>query len=624
MKLTKRQNQLLQCFVNDETLTSAQLGTKLSVSSRTIRNEIKIMNDMFEKPLIIINKSKGFQLDQNHPALEYLLSKESFDSDNNNVRNTQILKTILTNDNINYYDLAEQFYLSQSNLDKIIQYFNSIIQKRYPDIAIQRKNNLLVLSTDESIRRDIFSYFLVQEIRDFNFEISNYSSFFTTCNLDSLKQIVVDFDNEHHIDMRDFEIFSFVLHIAIMLERVNKGREITDMEDVVTEPKADYLAKKFYACLQDKLSITLPDKELTQLSLLFSCKISHLSMDNIRQYTEFIEQVLQSVNEIYNFDLTDNTHLKDNLLVHLLGLESRIKTNSFLTNPLIKDIKRHFPLLYDISVYITKQLQDYFHCVLLEDEIGYITLHLMNVIDHFQEKYEKKVILVSALGKSEITYMKNKLSNFDSKFTIHVVKSLTLFEASQCQNDEVDLIITTIPLSFKTKSPVYTCNKLLSDTDLKKIHQIFMSENHQDDDFKKFFDPHLFFYNLDLNTEEEVIHFMCQKLVENGYCDETFEEKVLSRESIAPTTYGNLFAIPHPIEKCAFKNGIAVAILKNTIQWQSQKTKLVLLFSLSTNKDKRFDEVFEKLVNLLDDINKVKELLKQPTLSEFLHVFSKE
>lgn len=623
MKLTKRQNQLLQCFANHDTLTSYQLSTNLSVSSRTVRNEIKVINEMFEQPIILMSKSKGYQLNLNHPQLSQLFNCENIDFENDNIRNTQILKTILTQDNVNYYDLADEFFISESTLDKIIQYFNAIIQKRYPDIAIQRKNNILLLSTDESIRRDIFSYFLVQEIHDFNFEINNYASFFTTCDLSAIKKIVVDFDNRQHLGMRDFEIFSFVLHIAIMLERVNKGREINDIEDVQTDPKADYLASKFYEVLQNELKVTLPNKELIQLSLLFSCKISKISIDNVRQYNKFIDQVLLSVYEIYNFNLTENTRFKDNLLVHLLGLESRIKTNSFLTNPLIKDIKRHFPLLYDISVYITKQIQDYFHCILLEDEIGYITLHLMNAIDHYQEKYTKRIILISALGRSELTYMKNSLTSYLTQFTIEVVKSLTLFDANQCQNDEVDLIITTFPINFKTKSPVYTCSKLLSDSDLKKINQLLSSDN-KNNELDKFFDPDLYFYNLDLTSEEEVIHFLCQKLMEKGYCDETFETKVLNRESIAPTTYGNLFAIPHPIEKCAFRNGIAVAILKNSIQWQSQKTKLVLLFSLSPKKDKAFDDIFEKLVNLLDDIHNVKELLKQQNLTDFLKVFTNE
>lgn len=46
-----------------------------------------------------------------------------------------------------------------------------------------------------------------------------------------------------------------------------------------------------------------------------------------------------------------------------------------------------------------------------------------------------------------------------------------------------------------------------------------------------------------------VIHFLSDKLVEKGYADKRFESLVLNREIMAPTAFGNLFAMPHPIKK---------------------------------------------------------------------------
>ena len=42
---------------------------------------------------------------------------------------------------------------------------------------------------------------------------------------------------------------------------------------------------------------------------------------------------------------------------------------------------------------------------------------------------------------------------------------------------------------------------------------------------------------------------LCEQLCKKGYAKQDYLEKVLKREQIAPTAYGNLFAIPHPIEK---------------------------------------------------------------------------
>lgn len=290
-------------------------------------------------------------------------------------------------------------------------------------------------------------------------------------------------------------------------------------------------------------------------------------------------------------------------------------------NPLIKDIKVHFPILYDISVYIAINIQKKYNCILLEDEIGYITLHLMNAIDISQNKNEKTLIIISSLGKAESLFIKKKLFDHLSKYTLTIIKSLSISNAKECMNDKVDLIISTMPLSFITKSPIYITQGILNAQDLDKITKILDNPPSQNS-LKKYFDDKLFFTDQTFTTKEEIIHFLCQQLVQNGYCTPEFEEKVLKRETVAPTTYGNLFAIPHPIEKCALKNIVAVCILSSPIIWQGQKTKLVLLFALSSKQDPSFNEMFEKLVSLLNDVNNVKELCKQTTLSSFLEIFT--
>lgn len=623
MELTQRQYQLVQCFSNNEMLTSTQLSSKLGLSSRTIREEIKNINILHEHPLIIATKSKGYQLNTTHPELSKIFAQTTQSSEYINIRNTQILKEILANETINYYDLAESFYISESTLDKIINSFNEIIHKKNPNIQIQRKNNEIVVPKDEHTRREIFSSFLIQEIHDFNFNIRNYESFFSACDLAQLTEYVRTFNDEHHLLLRDFEIFSFVLHIAIMIERINKKYEITEVPTYQVDKKAEYLATQFYEGLNKQFAITFPEKELLQLSLLFSGKISKLTHENMKEHTEFIQRMILKIDEIYNIDLSVNQTFKDNLLVHLLGLETRINTKSYLTNPLIKDIKTNFPLLYDISVFMALQIQEKYKCVLLEDEIGYLTLHLMSAMDRYQARITRKIICISSLGKAEFMFMKQKLMNCSDKLLIQVVDYLSIFEADKCKDRDVDLIISTIPLSFKPNSPLYVCDKILNDTDLEKIRQILLGDKlNNASRISKFFDEDLFFASLECTNEKEVIHILSQKLLEKGYCHEDFESKVLSRETVAPTTYGNLFAIPHPIEKCATQNIIAIGILKNPIYWQGQKTKLVLLFALSPQNDPDFDEIFESLVTLLNDINIVKELLKQESLSGFLNIFA--
>lgn len=98
----------------------------------------------------------------------------------------------------------------------------------------------------------------------------------------------------------------------------------------------------------------------------------------------------------------------------------------------------------------------------------------------------------------------------------------------------------------------------------------------------------------------------------------------MAREQIAPTAYGNMFAIPHAVKKAGFATRIAVALLDKPVDWNRQKVRLVFLFCLTKERNEEFDLLFEKLVGLLDESKKVKDLLKCENYEDFLELFLNE
>lgn len=620
--MTKRQKKLISCLhAHPEEIRKADdLAKELQLSQRTIRNEIHLINEMFDEPLIFSLKGKGYQLNPDKQLPDDLIDINS----NNDSRKFHILKQLLSCNQVNYYDLADTYFISESTLDKILQELNHIIHTRYADISIQRIHNQVLINCDEEQKRLIYSCFLIHEIQEYNFDICNYTDFFNSCDIMGLKNYIIEFNRNHHLDMRDFEIFSFILHIAIMIERISKGWDINNSKEQA-EKKSQNLALKFYEGLHKKFHITLSDSELNYLALLFSGKISRITSEKVQNYERFIEDIIMDIKRIYNIDLSDNESFRDNLLVHLLGLDARIKTNSFLSNPLIQDMKQHFPLLYDISVYVASCIQQVFHCVLIEDEIGYLTLHLMNAIEKIKQKLTRQIILITSLGRAQNRYLISKLKNATSNYLIEVVRCISIFDTVQLQNLDADLIVSTIPIKLNTNIPVYTCNNFLNDAEIEQILHLLSKQelpSNRKQQMEKYFDKRLFFTDMDFTSDKDAIRFLCDKLVEAGCCDESFYHKVMEREQIAPTTYGNQFAIPHPIEKCAFRNAVAVCCLKHPIVWQNKKVRMIFLFSLCPGYNHDFEDIFELLVRLLNDISNVRLLMRQTTFEDFLDTFS--
>ena len=140
--------------------------------------------------------------------------------------------------------------------------------------------------------------------------------------------------------------------------------------------------------------------------------------------------------------------------------------------------------------------------------------------------------------------------------------------------------------------------------------------------FRTFLRKNCFFLKENFDSKEMVIHFLSDKLVEKGYADKRFESLVLNREIVAPTAYGNLFAMPHPIKKEGLENKIAVCSLNKSINWDDKKVRLIFLICL--NKDSQesdFDELFDRIVNILDNPEKAEALIKEDNYLKFLNLF---
>ena len=599
--LTERQNEIIKLLNQYHILSADKIAKMLNVSTKTIRNEIHKINSSLNLNYIISQKGTGYLINE-----QIQLEKEYASEQNIQYL---ILKKILNHDFYNFYELADELFISESNLQRHIKRVNEIIQKRNSSIKICRQQNQLYLNGTETEKRQITTYFLMNELNQYNFNLSMYQSLFLRIDILELQKIITEFNNAHHLNLRDVEIISLVIHVALMLERVIRGNEIINEVDFVND-EYNHLSIQFANILQIRYEIKLNKSEIKYLSLLLAGKVPSIEENDINEVKQFIQQLIIEINESFDVDLQQDSKFADNFLIHLIGLKRRITNHTFLNNPLIKELQKNFPLIYDMSVFIALKIQEFFSTQLYEDEIGYITLHLMGAIERLHTSLHKKIVLIYPFGQA----------GYDLE--IEICCQLSMFDAFQIKEYQPDLVISFVHIEEKVGYPIYVCHNLLLEEDIENIYNI-LKGNHT---FKKnvFFEKELFHIYNDIENKEDVIHRLCESLYYKGYVDQQYEGLVLAREQIAPTAYGSMFAIPHAVKKAGFATRIAVALLDKPIDWNQQKVRLVFLFCLTKERNEEFDLLFEKLVGLLDESKKVRELLKCKKYEEFLELFLSE
>ena len=610
--LTERQNEIIKLLNQYHILSADKIAKMLNVSTKTIRNEIHKINSSLNLNYIISQKGTGYLINE-----QIQLEKEYASEQNIQYL---ILKKILNHDFYNFYELADELFISESNLQRYIKRVNEIIQKRNSSIKICRQQNQLYLNGTETEKRQITTYFLMNELNQYNFNLSMYQSLFLRIDILELQKIITEFNNSHHLNLRDVEIISLVIHVALMLERVIRGNEIINEVDFVND-EYNHLSIQFANILQIRYEIKLNKSEIKYLSLLLAGKVPSIEENDINEVKQFIQQLIIEINESFDVDLQQDSKFADNFLIHLIGLKRRITNHTFLNNPLIKELQKNFPVIYDMSVFIALKIQEFFSTQLYEDEIGYITLHLMGAIERLHTSLHKKIVLIYPFGQAGYDYIVKKINHIHD-LEIEICCQLSMFDAFQIKEYQPDLVISFVHIEEKVGYPIYECHNLLLEEDIENIYNI-LKGNHT---FKKnvFFEKELFHIYNDIENKEDVIHRLCESLYYKGYVDQQYEGLVLAREQIAPTAYGSMFAIPHAVKKAGFATRIAVALLDKPIDWNQQKVRLVFVFCLTKERNEEFDLLFEKLVGLLDESKKVRELLKCKKYEEFLELFLSE
>lgn len=610
---TKRQKALLNELDEKIPISGKELAARLGVSPRTVRNEICNINEL-QPDLILAIKSKGYIRNKNLEATEdnEILSEENME------RQFDILKRLMKED-LNLYDLADELFISETKLLKDIRQINEIISLRNPDVSIERANNVLHLKGTSQGRSQVAVSFLLRELDAYDFNLDNYQEFFDTFYIQDLKQMVLEFIRSHDLGMKDMEVISFIMHVTILTDRLMQGIHSQSLE---VESFDRGLAEDFASCLQEQFGVEPNEDDIEYIACLFSNKTSVKGIRNASQMSEYTSQLLSEVKEEFEVDLLEDQVLIQNLQLHFMALQNRLMSGSFLNNPLIQDIRTHFPRIHDIAIFMAYRIEQYTGKKLTEEEIGYLTLHLMGAIERMKKDPDYKVVIISPIGESLNGYLRNRL-NLITEFEIELFGILSVYDLDLLQSLQPDLVISLFPLTQEISYPLYICKNMLSDEDLENIRELLRKQkSHQA--LSGFFEEQLFFAHQDFRTKDEIIHFLCTKLHEAGYTDSDYEILIQKRESLAPTAFGGGFAIPHPVKRQARINKIAVCTLNNSVTWNEDKVRLVFLLALSPAKDKDFDELFERLVNLMDSRQKVRQMSRADDLDTFLNLFEQE
>lgn len=556
--LNKRQEKIILLLDDSKSwITGKEISRLMNVSDRTIRSDIDTINRYYDKPLIESNLRSGYRINQ-EVLVTLPIELNTVIPQTPEERCIYIIQELMfEKSEINLLDLQDQVFISGYSIDNDIKRIKKMLEP-YDDIKLVRSRNYIHLEGSEQSKRQLYKELLSQETQGNFLNLNRLSSMFQDFDLLKVKKELEDVLDHYNYHVREMSMPMLMIHVGIAVERmlrynyIETSRSIPELE----EHKEYLIAKEFFKRLSKRIRIEVVDDEVKLLAMqLMGKKSVTLSNDLVNSYKKdlnvdtLVDEIIENIHNNFDIDFSKDTDLKNGLAVHLQGLIERRNKNINISNIYLQELKRKYPLVFELAIRVGEFLEQVLKTDISENELGFLALHLGAAYERYNTNSKYRAVMIYPIDQALSDFCVKKIENLFSE-RMDIVACVSFFEEKSIQSIKPDIILTTLQLKHNLEIPTIQISLFLNNEDESKIFQALNILDKKR--FRKEFEESLvkliekknFYYDLDLQTPQEVITYMCDRLEEAGYCNEDFKNSVLQREKMAATSFVYSFAVP--------------------------------------------------------------------------------
>ena len=623
--LKKRQNNIID-ILNDkaEWITGKALAQMLNVSDRTIRSDIESINTEYQREIIISNKRLGYKLDE-HAISEMELETHNIIPQTPQERCIWIIKELLFNSReLNLYDLESRVFISGYSIENDLGRIKKMIKDYH--LNLKRSKNFVELIGEENEKRKLYRKLLTDEVQGNFTNLNILATLFSDFDFLKISDIFTGTCYEYDYQIKESLFPIVMIHAGVAIERIISGNyaENIDLPDESFTETLEYqLSQDFFARVEQGCQIHSVENEIIKFAILLCSSNSQQDFTQKKEIREIVVAVLAKINDNFDIDFSDDEALVSGLGNHISSLIERQKTNTSMSNVYLREIKRKYPLVFEMAVHAGEVLSERLEKKVGENELSFIALHLGAAYDRVNSPSKYRAVAIIPNNQMLSKPFIDKInSRFEDRMTI--VFNYKIFDERQVRAISPDLIISTVSLKHQIKIPTLQLSLLFDYEDESKIFQLLnqLDKERYHEKFQKMME-HLIqkklFYRKDHVADgEEAIEYLCNELIKEGLADEDYKADVIKRERISATSFVQGFAVPHAIEISTSESCIATLTLDKPVQWGNFEVRLVILLAIRGEDNQLMSIFFDWLSNLVMDPQKLSALLKARDQKDFI------
>lgn len=601
---------LAQLFdlLRNETLPQDELARRFAVSTRTVRTDINVLNELLADhgASLVLNRGAGYQLKIDDLSRFTALLQQSPSQlripRTSPERVHYLLTRFLTSAfSLKLEDLADEWFVSRNTLQSDMAEVREWLARYQLAIETKPRYGMKLFGTEVAMRTCLTDllYQIAQEDIDsplLRLEALNSGM------LETLQPLLQQCLSRFSIRLTDEGEFYLRLYCAVAVRRIGEGYPLTDFTAEDVDDEVRHAARHIVNLMRPMTGKAISPAEEAYLRVNIAARRVEDSVASVISPDDgdsLVDYILSYINTHYNFNLQNDPQLHADLLTHIKTMITRVRYQIQIPNPLLSNIKQHYPMAWDVTLAAVSSWGKYSPYTISENEIGFLVLHIgVGLERHYNVGYQRhpQVLLVCDTGNSTVRMIEAMLLR---KYPQIVVKNtLSLREYELKESVEEDFVISTVRLSDKNK-PVVVMSPFPTDYQLEQIGKLVLLDRTRPYMLERFFDASHFLIVERPMERSELFRLLCSRLEEEGRVDETFYPSVEEREAIVSTMLGEGIALPHSLGLLAKKTCVYTVLAPQGIAWGDETAYVIFLLAISKTEYEEAMAIYDLFVTFM-------------------------
>ncbi len=582
---------MLHLFHNTQTMSVNNMAAKLGVSDRTIRNDIKQLNQTLGGCALI----EGFQgrytlrvfdADRFAKILAEISEADEFLNSPRNRMDYMFGKLMRAEMPMLIDDLAYEMSIGRTTLTGDLKKLRSELEEYHLSIPGKTSQGISLYGNEFDIRRYVLE--------------NNFDQIYGSYPLDrEIEDLIRKAFEEKHLERKAQK--NFRRFVILMLDRFLTGHYIGR----VSEKVYDLTARTEFSMVNEivdqigsSLRIVFPveEKLFTLLPVIGMRTPADIQGMRSIELDESVRPLLPKITDHIRREMNLSIEMGDfteEFLYHLMFMINRLRFGIKLPNPMREDIREKYPLAFQMAGIAGRVISKEYDLTITEDEQAFLATYFGVMLAESQLKMEKLFSIAAVYTTGRIT---SRLVEMQLRRIIDTSSSLTMLaseDATTERLDEFDLVLTTVKLPHECHRPVIEINEIFNEQELRrKIEKARYWDQVESPTLDSnwfvmagFLDQEQFFYLKDEKTYEEALEKMVDKLTDDYLVDKDFKQRLNEREKMGTMVFDNAIALPHAIQYAGDRIVLAIGVFPQAVKHRNNDIRVIFLLGIPESVD---------------------------------------